>query len=64
MTSIASPDTSPLITSPDICADVPVISAYLMMVAVTFIALNLLADLLCFALDPRLRPQHAGQGKA
>ena len=37
-------------------ADVPVIAAYLLLVALTFILLNLVADLLCFAIDPRQRP--------
>jgi peptide/nickel transport system permease protein len=36
-------------------ADVPVIAAYLVMVAVLFVAINLVADLLCLAIDPRLR---------
>ena len=36
-------------------ADVPVIAAYLVLTALLFVALNLVADLLCLALDPRLR---------
>ena len=36
-------------------ADVPVLAAYLVMVAVLFVAINLVADLLCLAIDPRLR---------
>ncbi len=36
-------------------ADVPVLAAYLVLVALMFVALNFLADLLCHALDPRLR---------
>ena len=36
-------------------ADVPVIAAYLMLVALLFVAINLAADLLCLAIDPRLR---------
>jgi peptide/nickel transport system permease protein len=37
-------------------ADVPVIAAYLVLVALLFVAINLAADLLCVAIDPRLRP--------
>lgn len=36
-------------------ADVPVISAYLVLVALLFVLINLAADLLCLAIDPRLR---------
>jgi peptide/nickel transport system permease protein len=36
-------------------ADVPVIAAYLLLVAVLFVLINLVADLLCLAIDPRLR---------
>lgn len=36
-------------------ADVPVMSAYLMFVAVVFVVTNLIVDLAYFALDPRLR---------
>ncbi len=36
-------------------ADVPVIAAYLVLVALLFVAINLAADLLCLAIDPRLR---------
>jgi peptide/nickel transport system permease protein len=36
-------------------ADVPVIAAYLVLVALLFVAINLGADLLCLAIDPRLR---------
>ncbi len=36
-------------------ADVPVMSAYLMMVSVVFMTINLIVDLLYFAIDPRLR---------
>ncbi len=35
--------------------DIPVMSAYLMLVALTFVALNLAVDLLYYAVDPRLR---------
>ncbi len=36
-------------------ADIPVMSAYLMIVAVFFLLINLAVDLLYYALDPRLR---------
>jgi peptide/nickel transport system permease protein len=36
-------------------ADIPVMSAYLMLVAVLFVSINLIVDLLYFAVDPRLR---------
>ena len=35
--------------------DIPVMSAYLLMVAILFVTINLLVDLLYFAVDPRLR---------
>jgi peptide/nickel transport system permease protein len=36
-------------------ADIPVMSAYLQLVAVLFVAINLIVDLLYYAVDPRLR---------
>lgn len=36
-------------------ADIPVMAAYLCLVALVFVALNLMADLLYLAVDPRLR---------
>ena len=36
-------------------ADIPVMSAYLLLVGVVFVLLNLIVDLLYFAVDPRLR---------
>jgi len=36
-------------------ADIPVMSAYLMLVAVLFVVTNLVVDLLYYAVDPRLR---------
>ncbi len=39
-------------------ADVPVISAYLLLIAVLFVAINLIVDLLYYAVDPRLRLEH------
>src|ERR1035438_584076 len=38
-------------------ADIPVMSAYLLLVAVLFVAINLIVDLLYYAVDPRLRMQ-------
>jgi len=35
--------------------DVPVMAAYLMMIALVFVVINLVVDLLYFAIDPRLR---------
>ncbi|WP_224815385.1 ABC transporter permease [Hasllibacter sp. MH4015] len=40
--------------------DIPVMAAYLMMISVMFVAINLIVDLLYVAIDPRLR----GEGKA
>ncbi len=45
-------------------ADVPVMVAYLLMLGVAFLALSVAADLLCFALDPRLRPPRTAQRTA
>ena len=36
-------------------ADIPVMSAYLLLIAVLFVSLNLIVDLLYYAVDPRLR---------
>lgn len=36
-------------------ADIPVMSAYLLLIAVIFVSINLAVDLLYFAVDPRLR---------
>ncbi len=38
-------------------ADIPVISAYLVLVAVIFVSINLIVDLLYYAVDPRLRTE-------
>lgn len=40
--------------------DVPVMAAYLMMIALIFVVINLIVDLLYFAIDPRLRVDRAG----
>jgi peptide/nickel transport system permease protein len=36
-------------------ADIPVMSAYLLLIALVFVVINLLVDLLYYAVDPRLR---------
>lgn len=41
-------------------ADVPVMSAYLCLIALIFVTINLAVDLLYFAVDPRLRAEKAG----
>jgi peptide/nickel transport system permease protein len=38
-------------------ADIPVMAAYLMMIGLFFVIINLVVDLLYFAVDPRLRSQ-------
>lgn len=39
--------------------DVPVMAAYLMMIALIFVVINLIVDLLYYAVDPRLRADRA-----
>lgn len=41
-------------------ADVPMMSAYLIFIAALFVSINLVVDLLYFAIDPRLRARVAG----
>jgi len=41
-------------------ADIPVMSAYLCLIALIFVVINLVVDLLYFAVDPRLRVGKAG----
>ncbi len=41
-------------------ADIPVMGAYLMLIALVFVVLNLLVDVLYFTVDPRLRVARAG----
>jgi peptide/nickel transport system permease protein len=41
-------------------ADVPMMSAYLILIAALFVSINLIVDLLYFAIDPRLRARVAG----
>ncbi|HWH73154.1 MAG TPA: ABC transporter permease [Methylibium sp.] len=43
-------------------ADVPVMAAYLCLVALIFVAINLVVDLLYFAVDPRLRVERGAAG--
>jgi len=40
--------------------DIPVMAAYLMLISVMFVGINLLVDLLYFAIDPRLRADRGG----
>jgi len=42
--------------------DIPVMGAYLMMIALFFVVINLIVDLLYYAVDPRLRVQRSGGG--
>jgi peptide/nickel transport system permease protein len=44
-------------------ADIPVMSAYLLMIALLFVMINLVVDLLYYAVDPRLRVNR-GSGRA
>jgi peptide/nickel transport system permease protein len=41
-------------------ADIPVMAAYLCLIALIFVVINLIVDLLYFAVDPRLRMDRAG----
>jgi peptide/nickel transport system permease protein len=41
-------------------ADIPVMAAYLCLIALIFVVINLIVDLLYFAVDPRLRVSQAG----
>ena len=40
-------------------ADVPVMAAYLCLIALIFVVINLVVDLLYFAVDPRLRVERS-----
>ena len=42
--------------------DIPVMAAYLMLISVMFVGINLIVDLLYFAIDPRLRVDRSGGG--
>ena len=41
-------------------ADIPIMAAYLCLIALVFVVINLIVDLLYFAVDPRLRMDRAG----
>ena len=41
-------------------ADIPIMVAYLCLIALVFVIINLFVDLLYFAVDPRLRLDRAG----
>ena len=41
-------------------ADIPVMAAYLCLIALIFVTINLVVDLLYFAVDPRLRVGKVG----
>ncbi|MGJ8594743.1 ABC transporter permease [Sulfitobacter sp.] len=41
--------------------DIPVMAAYLMLISVMFVAINLIVDILYFFIDPRLRVDRAGE---
>ncbi|MCV5951665.1 ABC transporter permease subunit, partial [Escherichia coli] len=41
-------------------ADIPVMSTYLVMIGLIFVIINLIVDLLYFAVDPRLRLSGGG----
>lgn len=41
-------------------ADIPVMAAYLCLIALIFVVINLVVDMLYFAVDPRLRVSNAG----
>ncbi len=43
-------------------ADIPVMAAYLCLIALIFVLINLVVDLLYFAVDPRLRIESSGSG--
>jgi peptide/nickel transport system permease protein len=38
-------------------ADIPVMYAYLLLIALVFVLINLIVDLLYYTVDPRLRPR-------
>jgi peptide/nickel transport system permease protein len=53
------PGTGLLFIEAVVFADVPVMAAYLCLVALIFVVINLVVDLLYFAVDPRLHPARA-----
>ena len=42
--------------------DIPVMAAYLMLISVMFVAINLIVDILYFSIDPRLRVDRSAAG--
>jgi peptide/nickel transport system permease protein len=44
-------------------ADIPIMAAYLMMIALLFVVINLVVDLLYYLVDPRLRGSLAGSSR-
>jgi peptide/nickel transport system permease protein len=44
-------------------ADIPVMAAYLMLISVLFVLINLIVDLLYYAVDPRLRMRRSGAAR-
>ena len=42
--------------------DIPVMAAYLVLIALFFVVINLIVDLLYYAVDPRLRVAQAARG--
>ena len=43
-------------------ADIPIMAAYLCLIALFFVLINLIVDLLYFVVDPRLRVDRAAAG--
>jgi peptide/nickel transport system permease protein len=43
-------------------ADIPIMAAYLCLIALIFVTINLVVDLLYFVVDPRLRVERSGSG--
>src|SRR5205085_8019932 len=43
-------------------ADIPVMAAYLCLIGLIFVVINLVVDLLYYAVDPRLRLERGGAG--
>src|SRR5690606_39657784 len=44
-------------------ADIPVMAAYLMFIAFVFVLINLIVDILYYAVDPRLRVTGSERGR-
>jgi len=43
-------------------ADIPVMAAYLVLISLVFVTINLVVDLLYYVVDPRLRQERATGG--